>query len=71
MRRAVGRNDKAGKGVTTLFAGYISLAVLDGLLILILGNQTDSKRSASFFHPWSFDASYDFLPLFDGWLEAS
>jgi len=45
VRRAVGRNDKAGKGVTTLFAGYISLAVLDGLLILILGNQTDSKRA--------------------------
>ena len=51
VRRAVGHSNKAGKGVTTLFAGYISLAVLDGLLILILGNQTDSKRSALFCHP--------------------
>lgn len=45
VRRIVGRSSKAGKGATTLFAGYISLAVLNGLLILILGNQHDTRRS--------------------------
>lgn len=47
VRRASGTGTRAGKGAVTLFAGYISLAVLDGLLILILGNQHDSHRAVT------------------------
>jgi uncharacterized membrane protein len=45
VRKTAGHSNKVGKGATTLFAGYIALAVLDGLLILILGNQHDTRRS--------------------------
>jgi len=45
VRKAVGDSTEAGKGATTLFAGFICLAILDGLLILILGNQHDTPRT--------------------------
>lgn len=44
-RRTTGHGNKVGKGATTAFAGFLSLAVLNGLLILILGNQHDTHRS--------------------------
>jgi hypothetical protein len=44
IRKTVGHSSKLGKGATTLFAGYVALAVLDGLLLLILGNQHDTRR---------------------------
>jgi len=47
VRKAVGDSTEAGKGATTLFAGFICLAILDGLLILILGNQHDTPRSVA------------------------
>ena len=43
-RKAVGHSDRFGKGVLTAFAGFLAVSALNGLLILILGNQHDTNR---------------------------
>lgn len=43
-RKAVGHSDRFGKGVLTAFAGFLAVSALNGLLILILGNQHDTAK---------------------------
>lgn len=43
-RKATGHADRFGKGVTTAFAGFLALSALNGLLILLLGNQHNNHQ---------------------------